>query len=476
MTEIQDKFNNVKNSLGDFITAGDDLATNVASLHKTINQGGLSQSTVADTDTITSFAITWTFDKKYPVGQYANGDWWVVGPVTVVSITPESKLERPGDTRIANGSQINPTVGAVQGYDNEMKWTSYVAALNVAFDVSPITGKKLVVPVNSSLISTKSVVATKARPQLSDASVLTVVASAPQPGDFRPAYVGASKVSTFNASNIDYSLLKSLAPASTPPSWSKMERIVERVYLDHIPDFPSRNQHPSNNMSPYGRDLCYDLAQVAAMLHTDATIAQKTKTVIGLIQIGIDIYGVAANAGNTMWPANGGHASGRVWPPIFAGLMLNDPAMQNVRNIADFGETDQCFYVRETTPAVVESGKPAVFNNGYGKYTLEHKDMPEWGIRHRLRPQKDELRWHRNYRECCTAASWYGNAFAADVMGARALWKSDAFFDYMERYNFYAKFWSGKYVYWGDPLAYRMWEKYTDKYSVRIDKTPPMPR
>ncbi|MBX3464889.1 MAG: hypothetical protein KF830_17105, partial [Planctomycetes bacterium] len=37
---------------------------------------------------ITQWGITWTFDHDYQVGQFCNGDWWVVGPVTVVSITP----------------------------------------------------------------------------------------------------------------------------------------------------------------------------------------------------------------------------------------------------------------------------------------------------------------------------------------------------------------------------------------------------
>jgi len=37
---------------------------------------------------ISQYGITWTFDKDYPTGQFINGDWWVVGPVTVASVSP----------------------------------------------------------------------------------------------------------------------------------------------------------------------------------------------------------------------------------------------------------------------------------------------------------------------------------------------------------------------------------------------------
>ncbi|MCK5879158.1 MAG: hypothetical protein KAH24_05240 [Holophagae bacterium] len=38
---------------------------------------------------VTQYGITWTFKGAPKTGQYANGDTWVVGPVTVVSITNE---------------------------------------------------------------------------------------------------------------------------------------------------------------------------------------------------------------------------------------------------------------------------------------------------------------------------------------------------------------------------------------------------
>ena len=39
---------------------------------------------------ISQFGITWTFDDSYPYGQFANGDFWVAGPVTIIQISPAS--------------------------------------------------------------------------------------------------------------------------------------------------------------------------------------------------------------------------------------------------------------------------------------------------------------------------------------------------------------------------------------------------
>ena len=50
---------------------------------------------LTETDTVTQYGITWTFDKKVKVGQFVNGDYYVVGPVTVTGITPGPANGRP---------------------------------------------------------------------------------------------------------------------------------------------------------------------------------------------------------------------------------------------------------------------------------------------------------------------------------------------------------------------------------------------
>src|SRR4030043_2201287 len=65
---------------------------------------------------ISQFGITWTFNKDYSVGQFANGDYWVVGPVTITSINPPSTNS---GGLVKNGSQVNPNPALTkQGYDS----------------------------------------------------------------------------------------------------------------------------------------------------------------------------------------------------------------------------------------------------------------------------------------------------------------------------------------------------------------------
>ncbi len=46
---------------------------------------------------ISQYGITWTFDKPAKTGQFITGDWWVIGPVTIVKISPA-----PGPTHPEN--------------------------------------------------------------------------------------------------------------------------------------------------------------------------------------------------------------------------------------------------------------------------------------------------------------------------------------------------------------------------------------
>ena len=40
-------------------------------------------------ESVSQYGITWTFEKPARVGQFVNGDWYVVGPVTVKAIDPK---------------------------------------------------------------------------------------------------------------------------------------------------------------------------------------------------------------------------------------------------------------------------------------------------------------------------------------------------------------------------------------------------
>jgi hypothetical protein len=304
----------------------------------------VSVSYAEQRSSVSQFGITWTFDTQYECGQFVNGDWWVVGPVNIVAIDPPSCVTVAGDTDLAgdeypsgtvvNGSMINPNPTAAHlGYTSRF---NYDAALNVAIGVSEES--PLLVDVNSSLISTRTkmhVYSSADQSVIKTAAILTVTASAPDSGCFRPAYCGTDKTVLFHESNLDYSKLQALATVATAPLLADVESHFEKPWLDHLANFTSRYMHPYDNMQCYGREITKIVGQGALMLNLDLRGGDegknnnelKRKLLIGYVQVGIDLYGIVQNGGNRQWVANGGHQMGRKLPILFAGAMLHDADM-----------------------------------------------------------------------------------------------------------------------------------------------------
>ena len=61
---------------------------------------GASVAALSTQSSITKDSITWTFSQAVPVGQFVNGDYYVVGPVTVTSISPAPQTVRAVRERI----------------------------------------------------------------------------------------------------------------------------------------------------------------------------------------------------------------------------------------------------------------------------------------------------------------------------------------------------------------------------------------
>lgn len=82
----------------------------------------VAKASAQTSSSVTQFGITWTFDSAYEVGRSANGDFWVVGPVAVIEITPGSTSV---NGRMTNGSMANPlpSGGSRQGYDSAISGT-----------------------------------------------------------------------------------------------------------------------------------------------------------------------------------------------------------------------------------------------------------------------------------------------------------------------------------------------------------------
>ena len=425
------------------VTSSDGVAVNVPNGGGGGGGGGPAPVTLASS--ISRHGVTWQFSVPCSVGQFANGDWWVVGPVNIVSISP---LSQDVGGRIINGSMLNPNQQQIEngehGYDSTLfgpyAGSRYQQALNVAWGVS--SGSPLELGAGNSLISSISwtdpnAPANGSFSQLKTAAVLTILTEEAEPGDFRPPYSGSDKTIRHNEADLDYTALASLASAAAQPDFEATADSFERVWLDHCSSWASRYMHPVDNMPDYGRDFTSKYSTGAMMLHLDKTNAEKSVMLIRMTQIGIDFFGNVQNGG--VWTGVGGQCSGRKFPILLAGRVLNDAAMLAIgtthpsayygpnhpNNSEHFGEDCQTFYVEETSPST--------YNWGHGNYNASHNGIAEWGNSHTQFPGNDNSDWFGDpYRRCCTGNAWVGQTLSARIMNLQAAWDHPAYFDYMD--------------------------------------------
>jgi len=365
---------------------------------------------------ITQYGIAWTFAEPTRAGRYVTGDWWVVGPVTVKAVTPA-----PSDGR--NGSAVNPPAGKRQGYDDRIN--GYDASLRAAFPLALKPGQSLVTAASVDKVGEKTpdtVPGQYCRGPLRTAAVLTCVAEPPPAGAFRPAYVGGQKLA-FAASQLRRGLLPRLKPVGPLPDLRPLERYLERIWLDHLYEWPNRMMHPLENMPDYGREITHIVSNVSLLLLLDDPGKERETLLLRFVQLGIDYYGVTQSDGD-LWRANGGHNSGRKMPILFAGLLLGHEGMMHVK--ATFAEDQQTYY-----------------GQGYrGQKALWKIDPTEARKHEHLPPEKwhgppfqgDNDGWKSEAYRRLNGPTWVGQALAARLLGARKLWDHDAFFDYVDRW------------------------------------------
>ena len=382
-----------------------------------------STAAVAQTmaSSVSQHGITWYFDQEHEVGQYANGDWWMLGPVSIVNITPES---REVDGRVINGSMVNPTddhSASRQGYDSYPSDMSYRSELNVA---PSYTGQMLPLS-QGSLVSSihRPSPRTGGRPILNDLAILTVVEEVPPTGAFRPHPYGTDKTSYWTESQLDYGILRNLPHVSDVPNLRSRSEEALRFWNEHNTNWQQRAVQASNNQPVYGRGIANRNGEMLLLLHLGFTDEEKRDLFVGLVQQGLDTYGRQTEGGR--WVSNGGHNAGRKMPMLLAGLALDDEdiiARANRSEDSDrFQEDGQTFVVGQ-----------ADVDRGVG-YTSEWIGTPEWGIRHASDPSRDDPSWGARYR--WIGSTMVGHALAARLTpGAMEAWNWPPFFSYVDRY------------------------------------------
>jgi hypothetical protein len=428
---------------------------------------------------LSQYGITWTFAADMTTGQFANGDYWVVGPVTITSITPASTLV---SNRVTNGSMLNPraSTGAQQGFDSSMSGVGYSASLNVArpngSDLS--AGNPLNLPAGSSLISSISHATAGNRPQLTDAAVLTVLAAPPPANSFRPPYCGTDKSIIATEADIDYSKVASLAKPASTPNLTTVANYFTRPWIEIRTEFGGREMHPINNQPNYGRDLSDRLELGLLSLQLDYTNAQKRDLMVRLVQYGLDVYGAAVSGG--IWLENGGHNQGRKMPLLLAATVLNNSAIRAYGDAAQhhiFQEDRQTFFVsqKEVTLTNSISWDPDARGGLAEPYTVADIGLAEWGILHVKKPAADNKEWGTTYRNVSCSAT-VGHVLTAHIMGLRSVWNWEPLFFYYDRY-FEREKNSRAVTNYPTQFEKDMWNAYrgTTVVGVPVPPTPPPP-
>ncbi|UCG49606.1 MAG: hypothetical protein JSU94_07465 [Phycisphaerales bacterium] len=402
---------------------------------------------------VAQHGITWTFQEPVRVGRFVNGDWYVVGPVTIKALDPKplygSEIpkreldrmdrERNEEHRIRNGFMLNPPASMKVAYDSGVRnW--FTPSLIQKLPVTMKPGDSLVstISMHKNLVL-HAQLRNKIERGVGDSSpirtavVLTCVFE-PQPADaFRPGFCDRQQ-RIYLARNLKRELLPRAVATPSIPNIQQYIRFTQRPWVGTC---FFGFEEPVENMPQYGLEYGRVVGISAMLLCTDLKPEQKEPLLVNFIQVGIDLGGIIL-AGHPGWTGWGGHGSGRKLPIVFAGLLLGDNELANINNSfpgVSFGEDEQTAYGDCWTGAKVvfagHSGIDAATGagrsrgNGWGPY--EHTPPSQW---------KQGQNTSESYRRCCTSVGWVAQALALRLMHAEKAWNHDAFFDYIDRWMY----------------------------------------
>jgi hypothetical protein len=400
---------------------------------------------------ITKDGITWTFSQAVPVGQFVNGDYYVVGPVTVTAIDPAPTISSPYE----NGSVVDlPTSNGKSGFDSRLNDGTDESWW---FDATLRSYPPIALKPGDSLVSSISLAQIHSLPEVMRASdmsaspvatvsVLTVLSSAPSADAFRPSYCDRSQT-VYHANSLQRNLLPALAPPtpSDPnagtPTLAQFEALYRRPWIDMNPFLFDA---PAEYMPSYGQHIAFADSYASLVLMLNFPADQKVNLTNYFVQYGIDLYGCVQTGYG--WPAFGGHRSGRKLPIIFAGILLNNDGMKNVSSLYpnQFGEDMQTVYINQLPPAGTYQqawqGATVIYGGHYGVDAGGQPVSPGlYGPYEQLQPVNWPLingneQLGEAYRRCCTSVSWVGEALAIHIIHAESVWNYAAFFDYVDRW------------------------------------------
>jgi hypothetical protein len=428
------------------------------------------------TSSLTQNGITWQFGEEVEYGTFANGDYWVHGPVTIVQTTPEVQVEvqdlgdqicvggytsrdctdaceaqYPGTAALCSGGGEPESAGTCFCIVGRNGWQSNPRAGRVtsafdsrvghhAFDHRLIPTVPYVAQPGESLVkgASKEEGLQDPRPSLSTASVLTVVAEPPPDGGaavFRPPYVGTDKPQ-YRVADLHTELLPSLAPIADTPPWEEVEALVKLVQLEHIAGAPGSIIRPEQHLYYYAPENGGRRAVVALRLMIDEPLESRRMALTYYVQGGIDM--VHALKEGQVWGAGGGEYPGMKLIMLFAAVMLDEPDLVSLvsgfeayeEESVSYGVDGQALWghldgyhpqeegywsdvVNELLPAAEPSRKTLRDPYGY----IDGGIVPGTG-----------------YQICCTIQSFKGTSLVMQLMPVlKTPWDLPALHDYADR-------------------------------------------
>lgn len=279
----------------------------------------LSTLVAADCSSVTQYGATFTFDTAYTCGQFANGDWWVVGPVTITAMSPDWDGTH-------NGWMVDPTYSSAQGFNGAL--ASYSAALRPALPLT-LSGVKSVVKAVGGTGDVTSVI--------KNAAVLTILTESPAGGGagyFRPPYSGTEKP-LIATSALRTDLLPSYTPtASTPTLASIVATYTKGLRLDYRSE-DARTFRPYDVMMNYAPDLAPEVNEAMLRVMLNDSIEDKLPALIQFTQHALDqAYSIKQGYRATGTGHNPNRRIFGAWAAIMLGL----------EDIADYMKTAVGFH------------------------------------------------------------------------------------------------------------------------------------
>lgn len=417
---------------------------------------------IANADRLTEDGVTFTLSSARPAGQYEDGSWWVLGPVSITSITPEYALHNgaysngvayanreingtmvnPGNRSYASGGLVANNAGNTQqGFDglraSDGSFGSY-SAYNADMNVDPArTGAPLVVTTGSVVkcVSDTDNAATstlgRAAPQRF--VVLTVVGSIPAAGSIRPGISGTDKTPLFNRAMFSLSPFQNLTPVAGAPSFEQALASVPGNFNTFQPDsINSANMMPKAAGAEYGREIANAVHAACLCLHLASfTSEQKIDILCGLAKLSGDVLSRATEGGVGL-----GAGGGNQWKKV--ALVLTALAAQNhvsatlleYCNAAQrlvWAEDRLHFRIRPidiAMPRNTADGRPR------DPFTYAMLGSAEWGEVDLVNNAIAGSNWNLFYRDVVGGSLIPGILAVELANGAEALWNNPTLFTY----------------------------------------------